>query len=86
MFVPSSESFCLMKGILDVAVAIETRHVYIGAEIESGMCEWGFRSWVKYWKCTISPVCYRFPSGFSLVPSGFFFFFSSSFWIYSVQG
>lgn len=34
MFVPNSEHFHLMKGILDVAVAIETRHVYKGAEIE----------------------------------------------------
>lgn len=43
MFVPNSEHFHLMKGILDVAVAIETRHVYKGAEI-SGVCEWGCRA------------------------------------------
>lgn len=44
-----AQKYRLMKGTLDVAVAIVTRHVYTEAEMESSVCEWGCRSWVDYW-------------------------------------
>lgn len=49
-----AQKYYLMKGTLDVAVAIVTRHVYTEAEMETSVCEWGCRSWVKYWNCTVS--------------------------------
>lgn len=49
----TAEKYHLMKGTLDVAVTIVTRHVYTEAEMESSVCKWGCRSWVEYWNCTI---------------------------------
>lgn len=49
-----AQKYHLMKGTLDVAVAIVTRHVYTEAEMESSVCEWGCRSWVDYWNCITS--------------------------------